>query len=361
VDSEEIVKGMAILTLEKNEKNDVSGKILFIEEAEIPYEDVFFEKIDGRWLGRGPVEAQLENQVAVNLSANLRRKALLHSSKHLYQTASEEVAKNLVKDVKDGEVLFVGPNGTISPISNETRNVTEFNSDDAVFEKAMQQSSFTYEVATGEALPSGTPFRLGVLLSQAVETYYSLKREQFGLFLKRSFFSQLIPLFMKQTKEHTLAISATSEGAGYLRDTMVEYYTRKHVKDMLLSGQTPTDIETIKSGVEQDLIKSPYMYIDVPEGFYKDIKYQLDLNITNESQDTTKEVETLTTLYQSLVQKGDPRADRVLEAILAKTGMSLQAIAGTAKPQAPMAPPAPNVPNSAPLPAMNNANANPTA
>lgn len=324
---ENMVTAMAVLSLEVTEKGEAGGNVLFIEKTECPFEEAFFEKIDGRWLGRGPVETQLENQVASNLSFNLRRKALLHSSKRLYQTASEEVAKNLVQDVRDGQVIYVGQNGLISPIANESRNIAEFSADDAVIDKAMQQSSFTFEVATGESMPSGTPFRLGVILSQAVESYYNLRREYFALFLKRSFFSQLIPVFKKQTKAHTLAISASSEGITYLKDAMREYHTKKRFIDTLLDGKVP-DIEAVKLSVEEEMIKSPYFYVDIPDGFYDNVKYQMDLNITNESQDTAKEIETLTTLYQSLAQQQDSRAERVLETIISKTGNSLEAIAG---------------------------------
>lgn len=327
VEAKDMVQAMVIMTMDITDKGDSTGKILFMEEAECPMEEAWFEKIDGRWLGRGPVEAQLENQVATNLTTNLRRKALLHSSKRLYQTASEELEKNLVQDVRDGQVIYVGQNGKIEPIVNESRNIAEFSADDAVWDKTIQQTSFTFEVATGESMPSGTPFRLGVILSQAVESYYNLKREYFALFLKRSFFSQLIPMFAKQTKEHTLAVSVSSEGVTYLKEAMVEYQARQRVKESLLNGQVP-DVDGIKQEVEAELIKSPYFYVEVPEGFYKNVKYQLDLNITNESQDVAKEIETLTTLYQSLVQAGDPRADRVLETIITKTGNSLEAIAG---------------------------------
>lgn len=358
VKAEYMKEAMVVMTLDVSDKGDPSGKIIFIEETECPMEEAWFEKVDGRWLGRGPVEIQLEHQIATNLSFNLRRKALLHSSKRVYITNSEELEKNLLQEVRDGQVMYAGPNGDVRPIVNETRNIAEFSADDALLDKNIQQTSFTFEVATGESLPSGTPFRLGVILSQAVESYYNLKREYFALFLKRSFFSQIIPMFAKQTKEHTLTISVDSEGATYLKDAMTEYHARQRVKDALLNGQVP-EVDRIKQEIEAEMIKSPYFYVEIPDGFYKNIKYQLDLNITDESQDVAKEIETLTTLYQTLAQAQDPRADRVLQTIISKTGNSLEALAG--KGGTAPAIPTGNAPTGGPLPVNNvGANANPT-
>lgn len=326
---EKRVLAMQILVPEVTEtKGQEDGKILFIEKVkEIPYQEVFWEKVHGRWLGRGPVENQLEAQVAANMTANLRRRALLWSSKKLFQTASEEVAKNLVKDVKDGEVLFVGTNGVINPVAMETRNMAEFASDEAVWDNNSQKTSFTFEVATGESMPSGTPFRMGVILSNAVDSYFNLKKEQFGLYLKRSFFKQMIPIFIEEVGEHTLSVAQTQDGAQLLQNAMTDYYVGRSTIDHLSSGKIPvTDI--IRTGVEDKLIKSPYLFVNIPEGFYNDVKYHMELDITDEATDTKTEIETLTTMFQVLAQKGDPRAENVMQMILAKTGKNFNAIVG---------------------------------
>ena len=326
---EKRVLAMQILIPDVAEGQDKEGgKIVFMEKVDgIPYQDVFWEKVDGRWLGRGPVENELEAQVAANMTANLRRRALLWSSKKLFQTASEEVAKNLVKDVKDGEVLYVGNNGTIAPVAMETRNMAEFSADEAVWNDNSQKTSFTFEVATGESMPSGTPFRLGVVLSQAVDSFFNLKKEQFGLFLKRSFYEQIVPIFMEDVGEHSLAFAQTESGVDLLRMAMTEHFTQKEITKQLIAGQLP-EPEMIKANVEQQLVKSPYMFVDIPEGFYKTLKYHMELDITDEATDTRTEIETLTTLYQVMAQKGDPRAEKIVDMILAKTGKNLNAMVG---------------------------------
>lgn len=329
-DDEERVLAMQILIPEKEEKKD-DGKLVYIQEVkDTPYEDVFWEKVDGRWLGRGPVEQQLENQIAKNTIFNLRRRSLLWATKKIYQSQSDEVQKNLVKDVRDGQVLNVGPNGTISPIPTESRALADYQSLDNVVDNNSKQTSFTFEVATGETMPSGTPFRLGAILSTAVDSFYGLKREQFGLFLKRSFFSQLIPTFKKQnSREHTLTIASNEEGIELLKEAMMTYHTNRRYINALLQGQIK-DIPTIRQEVEEEAVKSPYFFIDIPAKYYDEAKYHMELDITDEATDTRTEVETLTNIFQVLSQKGDPRADRVLEMLISKTGRNIDVIAGKA-------------------------------
>lgn len=333
-EGKKMVQAMQIL-LPKESKKDDTGTILFIEKIkEAPHEEAWWEKVDGRWLGRGPVENQIENQIARNMTANMRRRALLWGSKKVFQSKGDEVSKNLIRDVQDGQVLGVGTNGEITQVAMESRNLAEYSSDEQVWDKSTQQLSFTYEVATGEALPSGTPVRLGVLLTQAVDTYFGLKKEQFGLFLKRAFFSQLIPIFKKETKDHTIAINQGAEGIQHLIEAMVEYNTGKELLNSIFE-QKIADPMQIRSKIEADIQKSPYVYVSVPDGFYDDAQFKFELDITDEATDTQEQIQTLTTVWQALQQAQDPRAERVLATLLSKTGKNLEAIAGKKPEQQP--------------------------
>ncbi len=328
------VLAVQALTLDaEKEGKDATGNVLFIEEIDsVPYEECRDEVIQGRTMPRGTVERLFENQIAANLTANLRRRSLLWSSKKLFQTKGENANKNLVANVRDGQVLEVGINGEITPIATETRSLGEYTADDQVWDKNTQQRSFTYESATGESMPSGTPFRLGVLLTNAVDSYYKLKRQQFGLFLKRSFFSQLIPIFEKETKEHTLGIVATESGLNHFKDALVTIHTNKRIYDSILAGVKP-DPEAIKNKVIEEVNKSPMYFVDVKDGTY-DVQQHMELDITDESTDPS-DIESLTTLYTSMVQAQDPRAEQVLQRIFATKGKNLDAIAGP-KPSTPI-------------------------
>ena len=211
-EDEDEVLTMAILTAEVNKKDDAVGHILYaqeISEDDFPYEEEHWDKQDGRWLGIGEVENQFENQFAKNLSANLRRRSLLWAAKKIFQSTDESIQRNLVKDVKDGQVLHIAPNGNITQIDMASRHLADFNLMDQAIEENANQKSFTFESATGEQPPSGTPFRLQYMLSNAVTSHFDAMKEKLGLFLIRSYYNQIIPIFKKETKEHTINVTGS--------------------------------------------------------------------------------------------------------------------------------------------------------
>lgn len=324
--------------MDEDKRKKYAERVLFVEQIDtLPYEECHSEKQVGRWLGRGNVEKQLENQIARNLTVNMRRRSMLWSSKQIFQTQGDAVNKNLVKNVKDGDVMQVGLNGLISKVDLSTRALGDFQADDQVWKENSDQQAFAFESATGESFPSGTPFRLGALLSNSVMGWFDLQKEIFGIFLRDSFFNQILPIYKKRAKDDVILIGQSEEGYNDLKQMFVEFNAHKHYIDLLLSPKMLNsdipNLDDIKSHVHSRLIKSPYLSVEVPKEIYKNAKYIMDLDITGES-DAPADKETLTTLYTSMAQSGDPRAGQVLNVLLASMGKNLAAIAGQA-PQAP--------------------------
>lgn len=329
---------MAVLSCENldidgNKKTPEGGTILFFEKAsKTPYEEDHWSRQDGRWLGIGEIENQFENQIMRNMVANMRRRALLWSSKKVFQSSDPEMAKNLIRDVKDGDVLKISMNGNISQVNMTTQNLAEFQQAEQDWEKNSDQKSFTFEAATGESLPSGTPFRLGVLMTNAVTSHFNLKRENLGLFLTRVVQEQLIPVFNKENKEPHSLLFFDEEGVESLKQELSRMYSHKFAKEQMLSGVLP-DFEAIKAKVEQIIAERKHVQIDMPKDFYSTCSANATLVVTGENVNVEKRIETLTTLYTSMVQAGDQRAERILSTVLALTGENYDLLAGVKPPQ----------------------------
>lgn len=335
-DDEEILT-MAILTCQYNDKKEPVGNLLYIQEiteADFPYEEEHWDRQDGRWLGIGEVENQFENQYAKNVSINLRKRSLLWSAKKIFQSPDDSIRSNLVRDVKDGQVMRISPNGNITPVDTASRHLADFNAMDNVIEENANQKSFTFEVATGEALPSGTPFRLGVILSQSVDTHFKQMREKLGLFLIRSYYNQIIPIFKRQTKEHTINVAGSEEGIGHLKEAFIKYYVWDKFKEQLLDGKIP-DLSTIESEARRYVESQQHLFADVPDKWYDDCKFHMELDITGQAIDPKAEIETLTTIFQAIATNPmllqNPQAMRLLEVIVSKTGKTLKDFMGDIK------------------------------
>lgn len=345
VDEDDVVRVLAIATCREKEKTDeFTGSILFMEKiTKLPYQEVHWKKQDGRWLGVGEIENQFENQISRNMLANLRRRALLWSSKKIFQSPDDTIAKNLIRDVKDGDVLRIMPNGNITQVDMASRQFGEFSSTEQVWETNSDQKSFTYEAATGESMPSGTSFRLGVVMSNAVASHFNLKKQKLGLFLKRVVLEQIFEIFKKEnSKEHILMVFGNEEGINDLKKVTATIEFNKRIFEWALSDGTDLpNFDLVKSLIEDEMKKKSHLQITIPNDYYDTIKHHMELTVTGEEVDVNAKIQTLTTLYQSLVAKGDPRADQVLDKIMSYTGENLEAILGTA-PQAQM--PMPNQP-----------------
>lgn len=338
-EDEDMVLAQVIVIPEERSKNSpFPGKILFAEkldEKSWPLEECHTEQRDGRWLGYGEIEKQLENQISRNLTVNLRRRGILWATKRIYQSSDDEVQRNLVMEVKDGEVIRIKPNGNVTQVNTQSQHLADFSQDESSWKENSQQNAFAFEVATGESMPGGTPFRLGVVLSQAVASHFKLVRKTYSNFLKRSFFDQLIPIFKSEySDEHTVQIPMGATDIDNLKEAMAVYHVNIKMFNAVHAGEQ-FDMQSARQEVDQEMARSPYLFISVPAEFYDNANAYMHLNLVD---DITAEMTTLTTLYQTMASKGDPRAEGVLRQIFALQGRSYDLIAGPAQQSAPAQP-----------------------
>lgn len=344
IDKDDMVPAYMVLIPEHTGKEkDSNGKVLFMEEVNketFQLEEAHAEREDGRWLGKGEVEKQLENQIARNLTANLRRRGLLWAVKKIFQSSDDEAPNQLMMEVKDGEVVYVKPNGQISQINTSSQHLGEFASDEEMWKENSTQRAFAFNIATGENLPSGTSFSLGVVLDKAVSSHFSIVRNSYSNFLKRSFFDQIMPLFIEEhSAEHTMEIPVGASDIENLMYEIVMFHKNLRIFDLMADRSNRAleiDDEAIRLDIMDEISRKPWLFIDIPEDFYDYAHAYMVLNIDD---DIGPDVQTLTTIWTQLRQDGDMEgAQRVLKQIMAKQGKALPAIVGKSGKAAPVAP-----------------------
>lgn len=333
-DNEEFVDALVVITFDRDEKKDNKGHLFFAGEIkQRPYEEAHWSRRHGRWLGVGVMEDLFENQRAQNIITNLRRRQLHWASKKVFQsTVTDLAAKNLIQDVKDGDIIAVGQGGTLNQVDLASRSGAEFDAFVQEWQRNGDQKAFTYEVATGEALPSGTPFRLGILLSNSTNSFFSLKREKLALFIKRFVNEFLIDRFIKDMtkKDRIVQLFSDEQGFESLKVAAMEWVKSEAVRASLLSGEM-VDTSTIEEAIQPfDAVKS--MLYSIPKDLYTEARMKFDIDITGESMDVPKEIESLTNLYQVLLQTGQvDRAMKVIDRASALAGVDTAAFQAKAK------------------------------
>jgi hypothetical protein len=325
-DPEEFVDSMVVVSCDiKDEKE--KEHIFYCKELkddERPYQEAHWSKQVGRWLGVGVGEDLISNQRAKNIVVNLKRRNLSWSSKKIFQTKSTlESAKNLVRDVEDGDVIDVGVNGDLVQINTQNNHAQDYELFSNEWDHNSDQKAFTYAAITGEGGPAGTAYRLGVLMTDAANSFFGFKRQKLGLFLTRIMDKYLIPQFIKDMTNKDRIISYFSDEPGYdaLKQAAMDWVKQQAITATLLGGET-VDVNTLVQAIQPyEAVKQ--LLINLPKTLYKEARFKFDLDITGEAVDVSAEVQSLTSVYQLLVQKGDPRADTILDMITHKVGIKL--------------------------------------
>lgn len=334
----------------ENDQKDVSVSPMVIAEDEVkkrPYRSRSWDTRDGRGLGVGVVEDLFQNQETANEVTNMERKSLYWSGKKIFQTRDPNAPKNLFNRVKNGEVL-TGMNQEITQLSMEDRGLASYNLIQQRLGENTNQLSFSFEVNTGQALPSGTPFRLAGILQNAVNSYYDMKREIFASFIKEIIVDFVIPKLKKEKrKAHVVTYNSDTSVLKNIDEMIIDATIAKAIKTYeKKTGKLPTaeEYEQERARITERLQRTNNRFMEVPDNFYDDILDDVDIIITGEERNIESETTTLTTLLQVIGQNPailqDENTRRIVEQIASLTGRATEGMirAPQQAPQLPISP-----------------------
>lgn len=303
------------------------GLVLYQDEVdELPYREKKWEEVEGRWLGMGFVEYLFDNQIRQNELANTKARSLEISSIHLFQSADELIARNVIDELDNGDILRTSSG--ITPVANEERNLAAWNTEEARWDLNSERKTFSFDITRGEELPSGTPLGVAKISAGMVESYFALKRENFGLFLKDIIMNDVLPSFKKQNrKEHLMKFFSTDEEIERLRQVVVDSKLRKSIWDYALkSGTIPSRaaIEMEKFKLENSLKRRKDIDLTIPDSFYEDLKTWVEINITGEEMDVANTMQTLLTALTTMASNPAVLQDKAIR----KTFFKILELAG---------------------------------
>jgi len=292
------------------------------------YKEIKWEDIPCRALGRGQVEKLFEAQIAKNQNENMLRGGYRWTSKHAWQTRDDNVAKNLISEIEDGDVLTV--NSEITPISMEERNLGAINLGDNKWTDLIAKLSFSADSGLAGGDPkSGVTLGQTVLQTRMAGQYFDLKREDLGMFVKDILMDWTMPEFKKQKRDiHNLMLGEFDEDElTKLKDMVATSDNNASlISQIKKTGRIPNtqEMEVLKAINKEKINRKKELKI--PKGFYEDIKYKIDIVITNEQIDIASRVTTLQTVLQIIGSNPtilkDPKTKKVFYKLLDMAGIS---------------------------------------
>jgi hypothetical protein len=212
----------------------------------------------------------------------------------------------------------------------EERNLAAINVGDAKWNDLIAKLSFSADNGLGGADPkSGVTLGQTVLQTKMAGQYFDLKREELGMFIKDILMEWIMPEFKKQNRNiHSLMLGEFDEDELTKLKDMVNVGDNNNslLAQIKKTGRIPNsqEMEIFKAINKERNNKKKELKI--PKGFYDNLKYKIDIVITNEQIDMASRMTTLQTVLQIIggnptILK-DPRTKKVFYKLLDMAGIS---------------------------------------
>jgi hypothetical protein len=313
--SEEMVKTLFIVAGEDEMAKNAQGQnvgeagvVLFKSRwyKDWPFKDFHYNKIVGRWLGLGIVEALFDTQVRLNELKNQKRVSMEVSTIHLFQTKDKQLVRNVLTDLESGDVLL-SPNG-IEPVVNEERNLAAFDSEETSYVQHSQRLSFAYDAVSGETTAASTTATAVINAQQQATSTFGFKRENYTNMLRDFFNDLVLPQLMKDlTPEHIMRFTGSSQELMKLDDAAATIHANDFIKERVMKGimVLPEEVEAEKERAKKTYRKlGDNRFIKIKKAFYSDTEFEFDFNIGNEQINP----QTVATNSQALLASYNPQA-----------------------------------------------------
>ena len=274
------------------------------EDVEKLYWEFHMDKLPGRWLGVGVVETLFEPQIRQNELVNLQSKSSYWAALRIFQSRDSSLNRNLRTEVRNGEVLSV--DSEITQVDMSDRNLPYFNEENQKWMANRDELVFSYDVVQGERLPAGTPLGSAQIATAQTLSYFEGIQEDVALTVKEMLYEVIIPQFEKDaTEAHTLRLIGKDLDAyvAMVKNELVaKEVIRLAVESMNSNKPFPTssDRDAIEIAVEEAIKQGKEKILTIPKNFYKDVKYDIDIDITGESVDTRERYATKFALLQAI-------------------------------------------------------------
>ena len=314
----------------KNEQGVImheEGVVLYKEQIkEIPFEEVHYNKTEGRWLGIGIVESLFENQRRINEVKNQQARANELASIQIFQTRDDTIASNITTDLSNGDILRV--KSEITPIATESRNMSALMETANEIEAHADNITFSRDVVSGENAPSSATLGAVQLQTQQTTAIFDYKKENIGLFLGCFIKELVFPQIERDlNKEHILRLTGTFDEIVKLRNNYATRTANENLINAVLEGGEASE-EMYNGFYElalQDITTmGDKIWTKVQSNFFKNLDYEVDIVSTGENKNIYSQINNGNALLQAMAADPtilqDPAKKKVLFKIMSAMG-----------------------------------------
>ncbi len=341
-------------------------------EDKDPYRIDHLLREEGRSLSIGSVEHLFQSQRWTNHSVKAMTDQLDLASKILFQTSDPRfVGLNALTNIENGQILLHNPQEELRAVPNGSHDLGSLQAYMDKWKVLGQEINGISDAMLGAKPNSGTAWRLQNAILTQSQLLFDLMRQNKGLAIEDMMREEIIP-FIKTELDTSDEIVATLEDheikridSIYVPQEATKRFNRKVIDQVLKTGQRPMGVslqnEMATVQAEQDNMGNVRFFkpSDISQKtwdeIFKDLEWEIEVDVTGEASDTTAILETLNTALQVMASPGfaqNPQAQMIVNKILLETGkVSPLEISTTPSPTAPPTAPAAPAPSSSAPPA----------
>ena len=284
--------------VDKDQDKWLPSLTLHEDQNDLPYRECKFDEVEGRHLGLGFVEMLFDPQIRINEIQYLKAKALYLKALQVFYSRDENVGDNLITDVDFGDIKHT--TGEIAQVQRDNVDLSAYNQEENRWDMAVTNLTHKTDIAMGDRLPSQTPLGLGELQAGLTVSFFNLKREDFGLFIKRILFDDILPEFKKKNKDsHILFVPKSEDEYEVLLQEAIESSLTEIVNKSVNKGYIPSynELQELRGRIEERLRRKTNLEFKINKGFYDDLKGNIDIVITDENID----MQSKQSMYQFII------------------------------------------------------------
>ncbi len=342
---------------------DVDGKKfkLYCEELDGEMTD-YYEYLtwedNGYGLGRGVIEDCEEAQVWTNDAVINESIAMNLAGRVGIKTNSSKLGNNVLTH-DHGKIYKLGKDEDMNSFNLAPGALGQYQVQVDKWKVQGDNVATSYQSATGEQPPSGTPYSQTALLNAVASKPFDYKREEWGIHLTKIFDNWIIPYLIKKIKnEHVLVSEYSDEELDMIDESFANFNANQDIKDKMF------DLQPVSQEMQQGLTEGykkhikkqgKKRFLEVPEDYFANVKAHITLISTGEQKNKAVILQSLSEIAKFVMSTfipttgefgalKDPTLSKIFNQIIELSGVSIPFI--SAPKGMSSTPPTPNTPTA---------------
>lgn len=165
-----------------------------------PYEEFWYQRVPGRWYGRGPSEMVMMLQIWMNIIVNIRINRSYVNQLGLFKVKKGAgITAQMLSRLSANGVIQVQDMNDIEQMVVQEASQTSYNDEGSIKDWA-QRVTQAFEVVTGETMPASTTATIGAIQSRNALNSFAQIQKGLGMSLQRFLKRQVLPIIKKNLK-----------------------------------------------------------------------------------------------------------------------------------------------------------------